>query len=729
MVNKGTVQWLRVCLGIILIGKIEAATNADDEHVKDSEVMLVFIALLVLTIITTFAFRFRSLRFLHESGLAIVYGLIIGAIRRYGTAGNPDDAKFGKRFYCSSTNDTVDQPFPVEHEGEKYVCGSPKVNLLPDPMLFDPEVFFNYLLPPIIFYAGYSLKKRHFFRNIGSILAFAFIGTTISMFAIGGITYGFVKITETSGLNVYTMEFIDCLMFGALVSATDPVTVLAVFKELRVDVNLDALMFGESVLNDAVAIVLVRSIDHYKTKVTNHGVIVTGHEANNGTFAVSNSTITTSNQVFSADAFFASLGLFIGVFLGSFAIGCCVSCINALFTKFTKIGQFPVMETAIFFLLSWSAFLIAEAVQFTGIVAVLFCGITQAHYTYNNLSEESKLRTKQLFEFLNFLAENFIFGYMGVAMFVFQHHKWMPLFIVGAFIALVVSRACNIYPLSFLLNLGRKRKISGKIQHMMMFSGLRGAIAFALAIKQTDSESQQVIFTTTLLIVFATVWILGGSTTQVLTSLSIKVGVDPDMVEDNVSTGETPRSESEPVSQLPRNTSFFRKYKDSAWMFKHWYKFDKYYLKPLLTHSGPPLTSTLPEVCRPCANCFTSQFTYMSQRNAPDSDTEFILNEDPLTTDDGLMPSSPVESTSDLTNTKTTVNNTEVTVVGLHAGSTSSSSQSSNPVFTNGNNNHNMESSQQQGTSQLTTATLMTVDVHENQYTGTDTYPMDQIPL
>jgi len=55
----------------------------------------------------------------------------------------------------------------------------------------------------------------------------------------------------------FVFTFIDCLVFGAIVSATDPVTVLAVFKELKVDVNLDALLFGESVLNDAVAIVLV----------------------------------------------------------------------------------------------------------------------------------------------------------------------------------------------------------------------------------------------------------------------------------------------------------------------------------------------------------------------------------------------------------------------------------------------------------------------------------------
>lgn len=69
-----------------------------------------------------------------------------------------------------------------------------------------------------------------------------------------GIMYGFVLAMGNTGFH---FAYVDCLRFGAIISATDPVTVLAVFKELKVDVNLDALLFGESVLNDAVAIVLV----------------------------------------------------------------------------------------------------------------------------------------------------------------------------------------------------------------------------------------------------------------------------------------------------------------------------------------------------------------------------------------------------------------------------------------------------------------------------------------
>ena len=142
---------------------------------------------------------------------------------------------------------------------------------------FDPEIFFNILLPPIIFHAGYSMKKKYFFRNIGSIFAFAFLGTVISTFTVGGVMYGVTQMTP----NLVNVTFIDNLHFGALISATDPVTILgrlyglnpinllftfnfdsssAIFSDLNVDVNLHALVFGESVLNDAVSIVLVEAL-------------------------------------------------------------------------------------------------------------------------------------------------------------------------------------------------------------------------------------------------------------------------------------------------------------------------------------------------------------------------------------------------------------------------------------------------------------------------------------
>ncbi|NXF46932.1 SL9A9 protein, partial [Oceanites oceanicus] len=568
--------------------------------------LLVFNFLLILTILTIWLFKNHRFRFLHETGGAMLYGLVMGLIIRYATKAS--DVESGTVYECEKLKNRpstlliniTDQIYEYQYKREisHHNVNGHQGNAMLQKMTFDPSIFFNILLPPIIFHAGYSLKKRHFFRNLGSILTYAFLGTAISCIVIGLIMYGFVKaMVHVGQLNGWEFHFTDCLFFGSLMSATDPVTVLAIFHELHVDTDLYTLLFGESVLNDAVAIVLTYSISIYSPKE--------------------------NPNAFDAAAFFQSVGNFLGIFAGSFAMGSSYAVVTALIsfmhlTKFTKLCEFPMLETGLFFLLSWSAFLSAEAAGLTGIVAVLFCGVTQAHYTYNNLSPDSKMRTKQLFEFMNFLAENVIFCYMGLALFTFQNHIFNPLFIFGAFLAVFVARACNIYPLSFLLNLGRKQKISRNFQHMMMFSGLRGAIAFALAIRDTESQPKQMMFTTALLIVFFTVWVFGGGTTPMLTWLQIRVGIDPD---EELKT----EAASQSASNLDKNTTKA----ESAWLFRIWYGFDHKYLKPILTHAGPPLTTTLPEWCNPVARLLTSPTAYGDQLQ--DGDTDYIINNDELT--------------------------------------------------------------------------------------------------
>ncbi|XP_076148591.1 sodium/hydrogen exchanger 6a [Alosa pseudoharengus] len=567
--------------------------KAEESHRQDSADLLIFIMLLTLTILTIWLFKHRRFRFLHETGLAMIYGLLVGVVLRYGIHVPRDMNNITLSCHVNASPATL----LVNVSGKFYeytlkgeISGKEIDDVQDNEMLrkvtFDPEVFFNILLPPIIFHAGYSLKRRHFFRNMGSILAYAFLGTVISCFIIGLLMYGCVTLMKQIGQLGGDFFFTDCLFFGAIVSATDPVTVLAIFNELQVDVDLYALLFGESVLNDAVAVVLSSSIVAYQPQGDN-------------------------THTFEAMAMVKSFGVFLGVFSGSFALGMATGVMTALVTKFTKLRDFSLLETALFFLMSWSTFLLAEACGFTGVVAVLFCGITQAHYTYNNLSPESQDRTKQLFELLNFLAENFIFSYMGLTLFTFQNHVFNPIFIIGAFLATFLGRAANIYPLSFLLNLGRRNKISSNFQHMMMFAGLRGAMTFALSIRDTATYARRMMFSTTLLVVFFTVWVCGGGTTQMLSCQRIRVGVDPDQEHSIGPDGIERRSTKH----------------ESAWLFRIWYNFDHNYMKPFLTHSGPPLTATMPACCGALARCLTSPQAYENEEQLRDDDSDLILND------------------------------------------------------------------------------------------------------
>lgn len=378
--------------------------------------------------------------------------------------------------------------------------------------------------------------------------------------------------------------YLLCLLFS---TATDPVTILAIFNDLHVDVTLYALVFGESILNDAVAITLAESIDKFQQ-------------------------VTQSGDQFKAAG--QALANFCSSFVTSLFLGSFVGCCTALLTKFTRLQDFPLLEASLFVLMSYSTFLMAEVLEFSGIVAVLFCGICQAHYTMNNLSEESKAQTKQFCELLNFMAENFIFTYIGVSMFTYPTHKWKFSFIIMAFLAIFAGRALSVYPLSALLNLGRHNKIPRKFQHVLFISGLRGAMAFALALRNTLTEQRQLMLTTTSLIVIVTVVVIGGSTNSLLQVLEIPVNVDESEQEMLSIRASSSRSflgdgsqESGPTT--PGGTPVanpLRSPYEKAWLVRKWKNFDTQFMKPLLTNSRPTLIETMPECCMPISRILTT---------------------------------------------------------------------------------------------------------------------------
>ncbi|KAM9713306.1 sodium/hydrogen exchanger 9-like [Menidia menidia] len=542
-------------------------------HGQDSAALFALAAIssALLTILSVWKLKQFKYKLINESGGAMFFGMLLGlAVRCLWFVQGERMENIESVCTCNDLNsaprilmiNSTAHGHCYRHIGKMSQRCSPASS--PHMGTFDPEVLFNVFLPPIIFYGAYTLNQKRFIGNLGSVLTYAFLGTLISCICIGACVYGCTRLMVLLG-QAADGEFLltDCLLFGAIMSATDPVAVLALLSDLRVDLDLRTFLFAESVLNDAAAIVLTHAITTYSQMGGGH--------------------------IFDPPAFFHSVGLFLGVLIGSLLLGFIFTVITALLTKFTRLHEKPLLETSIFFLLSWSSFLSAEASGLSGIVAVMFCGLSQARYTTLNLSPEGSTRTKQFFEVLNFLGEIFIFSYMGYILLTSTHHVFKALFILGAFLSIFISRACNIYPLSFLLNLGRTNRIPYTFQHFMMFAGMRGAVAFSLAVRDTSTGARRTILSTTLLLICFTVWVLGAGADLLLRSLDIRTGEEEDEHPQDLS--------SEVPSGGPDTTQGL------------WHRLDYKFLQPLLTHSGPPLTDSLPEWCGTFAGVFTSRRT------------------------------------------------------------------------------------------------------------------------
>jgi len=344
---------------------------------------------------------------------------------------------------------------------------------------FSPTMFFLVLLPPIIFESGYNLHKGNFFQNIGSILVFAILGTAISAFIVGGGVY-LLGLADV----VYKLDFIQSFAFGSLISAVDPVATLAIFQVLDVDPVLNMLVFGESILNDAVAIVMTIAVIE----------------------SDSNADIGIMGQLG------GGISRFFGVFFGSAAIGILVALLSSLVLKHIDLYTNPSLEFALMLCFIYTPYALAEGVHLSGIMSILFCGLVMSHYTHYNLSPVTQITMQQTMRTLAFVCETSIFIYLGLGIFSFPHRVELSL-VVWSLVLILLGRALNIFPLSMLCNKFRSHQITKKMMVIMWFSGLRGAIAYALSLHlEFDDEIRKVLVTTTLIVVLFTTIVLGGGT-------------------------------------------------------------------------------------------------------------------------------------------------------------------------------------------------------------------------
>ncbi|CAG7972743.1 unnamed protein product [Penicillium olsonii] len=438
---------------------------------SSSWALFIMIMLLMFALFTSYILQQKKIQAVHETVLSIFAGMFVGLIIRL----------------------------------------TPK-STLQDSVAFDYQFFFNLLLPPIILASGYELHQANFFRHIGTILTFAFAGTFISAIVLGTVLYLWTRI-PLNGLNI---SFVEAISVGATLSATDPVTILAIFNLYKVEPKLYTIIFGESILNDAIAIVLFETAQKYA-------------ESAAGSLTILN--------------LFEAIGLFLLVFFGSMVIGMLVGIATALGLKYTLVRRMPKIESCLIILIAYASYFFSNGVHLSGIVSLLFCGITLKHYAYYNMSRRTQLTTKYLFQVMAQLSENFIFIYLGLDLFVEANLQFNPLFIMVAVVGICLARYLAVFPLSKAINWfiryrahRRGYEVADELpfayQAMLFWAGLRGAVGVALAAGLTGVNAPA-LRATVLVVVVLTVIIFGGTTARMLEILGIRTGVVEELDSDD----------------------------------------------------------------------------------------------------------------------------------------------------------------------------------------------------
>jgi NhaP-type Na+/H+ or K+/H+ antiporter len=216
-------------------------------------------------------------------------------------------------------------------------------------------------------------------------------------------------------------------------------------------------------------------------------------------------------------------GSFTALGFNSIMLGIIVGlCCSYLLKSVRALTKTPVSECAMIFAFAYVSYVVAELCHVSGIIALLVCSIFQANYAWYNLSPQGKQSSVVIFQFLGFIAEGFVFAYIGLTFFSYKTYMWSSDLIIIEFVIILIGRGLGTFGLIGLLKLcgyekEKKNAITLKELLFIWYAGLiRGAIAFGLVLRiESDVINRSVIVTTCLtLVVVSTIFF--GSTVGVL---------------------------------------------------------------------------------------------------------------------------------------------------------------------------------------------------------------------
>lgn len=401
---------------------------------------------------------------------------------------------------------------------------------------FDTVLFFKILLPPIIFVSGFKMNLGVFYQNLTTIMVFANAGTVLNavVFALGMYAVG-------SGGVSTRLSITEAMSYGSVVSATDPVTTIAVFDQLKVEPALYTIVVAVSILDDAVSIIMFDLFNEF---------INSGGSANHSMFYY---------------IWFCLVQLLL-IFMGSVLVGIVTALAFAAVVKHTK-GL--VSNTGLLHCMSicvvYAGYLIADKLALSGIIASLFCGMALQRYTALFVKQDSLNELTHVVSVLAQFFETLAFYLIGCALLQNTPSGGEDAaFVFWSLLMCVASRAAQIYPLALLLNVYNKTpmqpfvsshqavqtrnesrtadglesgeysnadesfhgvQLSLGYQHVIMVAGLRGPIAFATSKLFPDNFGHRnIVAAASSIVVLATIVVFGPMTEPMLRWCGVRHG-------------------------------------------------------------------------------------------------------------------------------------------------------------------------------------------------------------
>uniref|UniRef100_A0AAF5DEV9 Sodium/hydrogen exchanger n=2 Tax=Strongyloides stercoralis TaxID=6248 RepID=A0AAF5DEV9_STRER len=357
----------------------------------------------------------------------------------------------------------------------------------------DFHTFFYYLLPPIIFDAGYFMPNKFLFHNITSVGIFAIVGTILNTAAIGGFLY------MLNCFNTFSIPFtfIEIFTFASLISAVDPVAVLALFEELNVNSYLYIAIFGESLFNDGVSVVLFEIFSEFDEIGANYLV---------------------------ATDYIKAIILFPIAIIGGLLIGIIGGIIVSWVTKHSF--KVKILNPVFIFIFPYLSYLGSELIGFSPILSIVACGMFMKQYVGENVGKNASTAIKYFIKMLAHISESVIYMFLGLSAFALNY-DWDVWFVISTIFICFISRVIFVILQCFVINPFRKTKFTLKQQVVMFYGGLRGCICYGMIQNMSNTVPAKNMFIAAVISeVFFTVFFHGITIRGVLHLL--KIGPDED---------------------------------------------------------------------------------------------------------------------------------------------------------------------------------------------------------